>query len=242
MYFDPISAGIGLLGSTIGAFGKERARQQAHEQKLKQTRLQNQQMVARYQQQLKMRRSAIQRADAQYATKKVQYEIASLNLDRQAAAAYLAEEAQLNEIFKSAKFAQQSDNIAREKTAGKRSARNVSGNTAARGAALDQADYGRKEAARAENLFGQTFASNLRRDAKNQEFNSAKLSAWAAVSQPPVRTEIPDAPIQLDAPAYQGGGMFAMDMLGGAVSAFGAGYAGGQQNRALKMRNPTGTA
>lgn len=240
MYFDPISAGIGLIGSTIGAFGKEKARRDKHEQQLKQTRLQNQQMMRRYQQQLKIRNAQIKRADAAYNLKKVQYDIASLNLDKQAAAAYLAEEAQLNEIFKSAKFTQQADNIAREKTAGKRAARNVTGNTAARGAALDQADYGRKEAARAENLFGQTFASNLRRDAKNQEFNSAKLSAWSAVSQPPVRTELPLAPTQLDAPAYQGGGMFAMDMLGGAVSAFGAGYAGGQQNRALKMRNPTG--
>ena len=239
MYFDPISAGIGLIGSTIGAIGKENARRKQHEQQLKQTRLQNQQMMARYQQQLKIRNAQIKRSDAAYNLKKVQYDIASLNLDKQASMAYLAEEAQLNEIFKSAKFTQQSDNIAREKTAGKRAARNVTGNTAARGAALDMADYGRKEAARVENLFGQTFASDLRREKTNWDYNSQKLAAWASVSQPPIRTELPRAPVQLDAPAYQGGGMFAMDMLGGAVSAFGAGYAGGQQNRALKMRNPT---
>lgn len=238
MYLDPVSAGISMVGSIIGAVGKERARRQQHEQKLKETRLQNQQMMARYQKQLKIRDAQIKRQDASYNLKKVQFDIAAFNLGKQASAAYLAEEANLNEIFKSAKFAQQASNIAREKTAGKRAARNVSGVTAARGAALDMADYGRKEAARAERLFGQTFASDLRNKKTNTELNSNLLSAWADVSQPPVRDAEPEAPTQLDAPAYQGGGMFAMDLLQGATGAFGAAYAGGQQNRALKMRKP----
>lgn len=240
MYLDPISAGISLIGSTIGAFGKERARREAHEQRLKETRLQNEQMMRRHQQRLKIRRNQINRQDASYNLRKAQYQIAALNLDKQASAAYLAEEANLNEIFKSAKFAQEASNVARAKTAGKRQARNVSGVTASRGAALDMADYGRKEAARAERLFGQTFASDLRKKKINNEFNSNILSAWADVSAPPVRDEEPEAPVQLDAPAYQGGGMLGMDLAMGTVGAFGAAYAGGQQNRALKMRNPTG--
>ena len=123
-----------MVGSIIGAVGKERARRQQHEQKLKETRLQNQQMMAAYQQRLKIRDAQIKRQDASYNLKKVQYDIAAFNLGKQASAAYLAEDANLNEIFKKAKFAQQTENIAREKTAGKRAARNVSGNSAARGA------------------------------------------------------------------------------------------------------------
>lgn len=222
--FDPVSLGISAVGSIIGAVGKQQARNAKHQQALKETRLKNQQMMARYQQQLKIRNAQIKRSDAAYNLKKTQYSIAALNLDKQAAAAYMAEEANLNEIFKQAKFTQEQDNVAREKVAGKRAARGQTGASAARGAAMDMAAFGRAEARRAENLFGQTFASDLRREKMNLEYNNQALNNWASVSQPPLREEMPEPPTQLDAPAGPGNTALFMDLAQGAVGALGAGY------------------
>ena len=248
---DPLSiislAGTAIsgIGSIFGASAEEQQRQAQHEAQLRNVRRQNQARMDRYQDQLMMRNARQKMAIADYNLRKVGYENTAININQGFNNAYVNEQLRMAEEFRSAVFGKQAMNNAAAQTLGKRAARNVTGNTAARGAALDAAAYGRNEEILRQSLRGKVFASGQRVKQMNEERNNALFREWSKVAATPVFTPAPRAPRQLDGPmAPQGGGMRMASAVLGAAGSFataaagmdwGGGSGSGSTNDSLKI-------
>jgi ribosomal protein S18 len=227
MAFDPISGGIGLVGSLFGALGggNRKAEQAAGKAAQEQAKWENETAMYQWWYQLQQREYEYNQALRIYdRSKQVYDEQMSFNKEAESRS-YEAENAKMREYLQGVSFEKQDMLVNMIKETGKVDARGVSGVSTGRLANDVLSQFGRNNAIMAESLVSNNRQSIRDTQAIALQKQSADNDALSRLGLTPEKAPQPPAPVFRQASSGGGGGGNALLTIGSSLlSGFQAGY------------------
>lgn len=208
---DPVSLGVGT--AVVGG-GKALA---SHKAQTDQTYAANKARLDQYNAEVAQREIEWNSRIGAYGQKISEYDQSGFRARDALARGYEQAQTQLNEVYKSAAFQTQAQNIATNQAIGRTEARGQSGRSAMLSAQNSLAAYGRNQAILEESILGARNRFAYDTEGLRQQYQSNRANAYSQVAVQPLQGAAPVEPTFSEGPSALG---LVADLGGAALSGF----------------------